>query len=410
MRVFMSVLNNSRSIRFSYNLYRASPEVLQAALIVLYGLKCYLSLAGQNDDKPQLVYFASYPNEHRVLRHVRGHLSAISQGEITVSLANCFRLASARSLSGFIPATARLYRFARKLVRRFDFMPACRIFSTATYYLRFQRLLQAETKAVFIACHYSPECLGLAAAAHRAGKKVLFTNHASATGDAHYVPPLHADLVAATSEAVADLYRRHTGHPLDIVPITIVEAQHSMQFPDNGGATCTVGIYLTALTNEDRLNEIVSEWRALLPDSCIFVRVHPARVVNADLSDLAASDKRLEISGAQPLREDIARTDIAICGNSTVTIELLRGGRPVLYDDRLDRLAYDYNGYLDRGLVTPYPEPVDDRLFARVRAHYGNDEWRDTMRYFDSGYCADEQRIMQEFAAAVERTIGGSNA
>lgn len=407
MRVFMSVVNNSRRIRVSYHLYRASPEFLKAALILLYGLKCYLSLARGSVADPQLVYFASYPNEHRVLRHVRKHLSATTQGEITISLANCFGLASAVSLPAFIPATPRLYRYAKKLVRRHDFMPACRIFSTVTYYMRFRRLLPSATRAVFIACHYSPECLGLAAAAHRGCKKVFFTNHASATGESHYVPPLHADLVAATSEAVADLYRRYTSHALDIVPITIAGARHPMRFPDNQADTCTVGIYLTALTNEDRLKDVVMEWRTLMPNSRVFIRYHPAAVVNTDLSYLAKSDQRLDISGTNSLREDMARTDIAICGNSTVTIELLRGGRPVLYDNRLDRIGHDYNGYLRRGLVMPYPEQVDDAVLEQIRVHYGEDSWHAKMRYFDSGYSADEQSIMREFATAVDRMMGG---
>ncbi len=45
MMVFKSVLRNSRKIRYSYTLYQHAPSAVKAALIVLYGLKCYLSLA-----------------------------------------------------------------------------------------------------------------------------------------------------------------------------------------------------------------------------------------------------------------------------------------------------------------------------------------------------------------------------
>ena len=90
----MSVLRNSRSIRYSYNFYQYSPSVVKAASVVVYGLKCYLSLFRQRDGKPHLVYFASYPNEHRALDHVQNNLQAVAHGKITISLRNCFRFAA----------------------------------------------------------------------------------------------------------------------------------------------------------------------------------------------------------------------------------------------------------------------------------------------------------------------------
>jgi hypothetical protein len=405
MKVFMSVLRNSRSIRYSYNFYQRSPRAIKAASVVVYGLKCYLSLFRRCAGEPQLVYFASYPNERRVLRHVRNNLQAAEHDEITISLRNCFRIAALSEFVAFVPASARLYRFARCLVQKHDFMPACRVFSTVTYYMRFKRLVDEDVKAVFIACQYSPECLGLAAAAHRAGKKVLFTNHASATGETGYVAPLHADLVAVTSQAMADLYQRHTPHELNVIPFTVAEPQQPLRALNRDSHTLTVGIYLTALTDEARLREIVADWSQLPWVGSIFIRTHPAEVVNADLSGITGTRVPVEISSTTPLREDIMRTDIAVCGNSTVTIEILRGGRPVLYDHRLDHIVFDYNGYAGHGLVLPYPETIDDDIYEQIQRHYFSGHWNEKMRYFDSGYQGDERAITQQFAAAVARVM-----
>jgi hypothetical protein len=402
MKVFMSVLRNSRKIRYSYTLYQHAPAAVKAALIVLYGAKCYLSLAWQGDDEQQLVFFASYPNERNVLNHVRNNLDTIQHGEVTISLQNCLRFGALADIAAFVPAMPRLYRYAKNLVRRHDFMPACRIFSTVTYYMRFKRLLAgSDVKAAFIACQYSPECLGLAAATHKAGKKVLFTNHASATGETGYVAPLYADLVAVTSQAMADLYQRHTSHDLDIVPLTIAAPQQSMRMPDRDADALTAGIYLTALTDESRLQKIVSELSQLPSIGSVFIRTHPARVVNADLSGIAGEGRPIEISDTRPLPEDIARTDIAVCGNSTVVIEILRGGRPVLYDHKLDHLVFDYNGYAGHGLVLPYPETLNDSVLDQIRRHYLNRDWLDKMSYFDSSYQIDETAMLQRFQAAV---------
>ena len=397
----MSVLHNSRRIRYSYIFYQHSPRAIKAAAVVLYGLKCYLSLFRRHAGEPHLVYFASYPNERRVLRHVRNILQAAAHDEITVTLRNCAKLTAVTEIVAYIPASVRLYRFARRLVQKHEFMPACRIFSTVTYYRRFKRLLDKDVKAVFIACHYSPECVGLAAAAHRAGKKVLFTNHATATGETGYVAPLHANLVAVTSQAMADLYQRHTPHELDIVPITISEPQQPMREPNRNSDTLSVGIYLTALTAEDRLQEIVADWSRLPAIGSVFIRTHPAQVVNSDLTGITDTRVPVEISNTMPLREDIMRADIAVCGNSTVAIEILRGGRPVLYDHRLDHLVYDYNGYAGYGLVLQYPEIIDDDIFEKIQRHYFSEHWHEKMRYFDSSYQNDERAITQQFAAAV---------
>jgi hypothetical protein len=405
MKVFMSVLRNSRSIRYSYHLYQYSPRPVKAAAIVFYGLKCYLSLFRRRGGEPHLLYFASYPNERRVLRHVRNNLPAAAHDEITISLRNCVRLAALAEIAAFVRAGVRLYSFARRLVQKYDFMPACRIFSTVTYYMRFKRLLDEDVKAVFIACQYSPECLGLAAAAHRAGKKVLFTNHASATGETGYVAPLHADLAAVTSQAMADLYQRHTPHELHIIPFTIGEPHQPLRVPNRDSHTLTVGIYLTALTDEARLQEIVADWSRLPSIGSVFIRTHPAEVVNADLSGITGTRVPIEISSTMPLREDILRTDIAVCGNSTVTIEILRGGRPVLYDHRLDHLVFDYNAYAGHGLVPPHPEKIDDEIFEQIEQHYLSGQWQERMRYFDSGYQADERMITRQFAATVERVM-----
>jgi len=319
MKVFMSVLCNSRSIRYSYYFYQYSPEAIKAALLVIYGLKCYLSLYRQREGEQELLYFASYPNEHRVLSHVRDNLRMIPHGEIRISLRNCISLVALREVGAFLPTVPRLYRFARRLTRKHPFMPACRIFSTVTYFMRFRRLLDADVKAVFIACQYSPECLGLATAAHQSRVKVLFTNHASATGETGYVAPLHADLVAVSSQAVADLYQRHTPHKLNIVPFTIAEPQQPMRALNNESAAHRVGIYLTALTDEARLQEVIADLLQFPAIGSVFVRTHPAAVVNADLSHIRV--------GATDAQEAVERWQSRFCAveNQSSTITGLTG-------------------------------------------------------------------------------------
>ena len=406
--VFRSVLQNSRKIRWAYQLYQMSPASVQAALVVVYGLKCFLSIAMVKDARFPLLFFGSYPNERHVLDHVRRNLDTIDHGEVTISLRNCLRLEALPNLLVYGQAVPRLYVYARKLVARHSFMPACRIFSVLGYYIRYKLVLaNTDIRAVFVANQYSPECLGLVAVAHQSGMKVLFTNHANATIENTYVPPIYADLVAVTSRALADIYQRNSPKTLNIVPLPMALPQRAIRVPTAQDRKLVAGIYLTALTDLDRLQFIASELISLRAIETIFIRPHPAAVVTPDLSGIVAGGRPVEVSNVRTLSEDIARTDLAIVGSSTVAVELLRGGRPVFYDDRLDGLIHDYNGYLKGGLVPAYPETFDETLFGDLAGHYLGKDWVEKMRYFDVGYQQDEAAMLEEFRARVTDVVLG---
>lgn len=386
--------------------YGHCPDFVKSLLLVLYGLKCYLSVNRSVAENAEIAYFASYPNERVVLGHLRRHLSALPADTITVGRRNCFRPASLLSLPSFLGTVLRLRRIAAGLVRRFHFMPACRIFSTTTYYLRFCRLLQGhDAKAVFIANHYSPECLALAAAAHRLGWKVLFANHANATWESGYVPPLYSDFAAVTSQAVLDIYLRHSRKNINAVFIPLPSPQRSMRRVGEPGQPVTVGIFLTALTNTARLRAVVRELERIPEVRRVLIRPHPVRAVNEDLSEICGDSDRTVATDGGPLFNTIVQCDVAICGNSTVTVEVLRGGVPVLYDAGLDRVTYDYNGYVKAGLIPAATTVLDGSALRAVNQFYANPSWASTMRYFDAAYQQDEDAMFQRLNDAVREIL-----
>ena len=411
MKVFLKAVENSVTIRFAFRTYERLPYAAKSILIGFYGMKCFLSLAWRCAAHEPIVYLAAYPSEHRVLNRVREYMGAGERADIALATSNCLSWGAIGAAVGYLRLWFRLNRIAARVVRRHRFMPACRIFSTFAYYVRCKQMLaeHPNVRGVFIANQYSPECMGLGAAAHSLRRKVLFTNHANATGETGYVAPMHADLLALTSEALADLYRRYSPGLLNVTTIPITTPQRKLQLPDCDCANITVGLFLTALTDEKRVQSLVSELAELPYVSSVFVRTHPAQVINPDLSSIRVGGVPLEISHAAPLFHDISRCDVAVCGSSTVAVELLRGGTPVLYDVSLDSLAFDYNGYLKRGLVCSYPEN-SDALLTAVREHYGSERWVSTMRYFDSSYMEDEAALADRFRKSVCATIATTAA
>ncbi len=278
-----------------------------------------------------------------------------------------------------------------------------------TYYVRFRHLLERhDVKAVFIANHYSPECLALAAAAHRSGRKVLFTNHANATWHEGYLPPLYSDLAAVTSQAVLDTYQKNSSREIGAVFVPQVSAQRSMRSQVEPKEPVTVGIFLTALTSMTRLSALIGQLESDPKVGRIVIRPHPVMVVNEDLSDICVEGGRVENAGGMPLYDNIELCDVAICGNSTVTIELLRGGVPVFYDADLDGLSYDYNGYVKHGLVLPMPSVLDRPALQALDRFYGSPSWVNTMRYFDAGYQREEAEMFRRLNDALHRTVHSS--
>jgi hypothetical protein len=406
LAVFGDIIQRSLKISFGFFVYEKSPILVKNFLLLLYGLKCYLSLNWNGHRNADLIYFASYPNEHVVLDHIRRQIHGLNVGNISISKRNCFRVDALKAIPAFVMSAIRLQRVAKKLVRRFHFLPACRIFSTITYYARCRRLMaRHDAKAVFIANHYSPECLALAAAAHQAGKKVIFANHANATGDTGYVPPLHADMAAVTSQAVLDIYTRHSHRNINAAFIPVKSPQRPMRSDIDPNAPLTVGIFLTALTNIERLQDLVCELEGAPMVAGIMVRPHPVAVVNEDLSGLCEISDRIVNSRGMTLFDNIEQCDIAICGNSTATVEILRGGVPVLYDAQLDNIPDDYNGYVKHELVLPMPSRLDKSTLERLGRFYGGFPWVSTMRYYDAAYEQDETMMFKRFNEAVHNAI-----
>ena len=404
--VFESVLKNSRIIRYGFWFYQHMPLHIKAALVLLYGMKCYLSISWHRANSQQIAYFGPYPSEKRILRHVHKCLRDIPSTFIETSLSNCFSPLALSHLVADFFAWPRLYKHAMHVVKRNEFMPALRVFSTIGYYTRFSRLLTgSNAKAVFIASHYSPEALGLAVVFHNADRQVFFTNHANATSAERYVPPVYADLLALTSQAVADPIIAASAKELNIVSIPIDSPYQPLRLP-NSTDLYTVGIYLTALTAQERLSHLVEVLFDSSQINSVIIRLHPAQIVNYDLSELVHRFPNLLLSQGTPLQDDINRTDIAICGNSTVTIELLRSGRPVLYDEHLDHLTKDYNGYHAKDLVPICGQKIAPDFLTHLTQHYSLSSWESRMKYFDYGYNTNNSQMLQDFRDAIAARLG----
>ena len=115
------------------------------------------------------------------------------------------------------------------------------------------------------------------------------------------------------------------------------------------------------------------------------------------IQDLNIASIHCAVTIGNSLDEEIAACDLIICGNSGVAMNALSGGRPVAYLDTLDGLNFDYNGFVESGLICHVTGWSDD-IYRRLRTFYERPEWRDVMRSYDASYESD--------LAALKRSAG----
>lgn len=402
--VFEEIKSKNPLYRLVDTLYsKAGASIMQPLLIFAYMLKCVVSLGPFEADDAEAVSISQFGNEHhsvdrlaalvpsaRLLRLSlkRGHL--VGRGQL---------LATYRMLA----SVPRIWPFLSRLVRSHSFMPSARIASALAFYMRFLQLFADHPRltAAIVASNYSPEAVGLAAAAHQMGRRVIYINHAPVPANGALVPPVLADCAIFYGEAIRQTYERRSRCIADVALIGQPWTARPMQWRDE---LKTVGIFLTALTRTEVVSDLVSAIRASRPWVRILVRNHPVALLQSDFSDLVARHENIAVTIGNPLDDEIAACDLIVCGNSGVALNAVSGGRPVAYMDRLDGSRFDHNGFVESGLICHVAGWSDD-IYGQLKDFYERPSWPAVMRTYDASYDADAEVLKQAAAEMILRHL-----
>lgn len=401
--VFAEIKRKNRLYRLLDWFYaRAGAATGQPFFLLLYMLKCVLSIGPIDPaEEAHAVSITNFGNERHAADRLATLVPDVRFLALSLSRGHFVGRGQLRAAFHLLRATPRLWRFLARLARAHDFMPAARIASALAFYIRFSRLF-AEYRglnAAAVASNYSPEALGLAAAAHRNGRRVVYVNHAPVPLNGAPVPPVLADCAVLYGEAVRQIYERRSRCTAEIALVGQPWLSRPMQWRDE---VRTVGIFLTALTRTEAVAELVSAIRASSPDVRILIRNHPVALLRSDFSELR--DGNLQITIGTPLDDEIEACDLVVCGNSGVAMNVLSGGRPVAYLDSLDGLNFDYNGFVESGLVCHVAGWSND-LYNRLKRFYFNPKWQSVMRSYDASYGVDARDLQRAAAATIRRHL-----
>ena len=404
--VFAEIKDKNRVYRLIDGLYeRAGSRLLQPLALFAYMIKCLVSLGPFDATNTEAVSIASFPNEHKTIKRIAALVPHIGLLRVSSAYRHMAKPSNILIALRLMAAMPRLWPVLRRLANSYSFMPAARIASALAFYIRFVWLLKAEPalKAAIVTSNYSPDAVGLAAAAHKLGRRVVYANHAPVPVNGAFVPPVLADCGLFYGDTITRSYKALSECHAEVGLIGQPIPARSMEWRDQ---IETVGIFLTAGTRMDVLRSLVATIRLSHPGARVLIRQHPVALLKTNFAELEVDDANVALTIGNPLEEEIAACDLVVCGNSGVALNVLSAGRPVAYLSSLDSVPFDYNGFVASRLVYSMPWWSDD-LYQRLQSFYQTPGWRDVMQSYDASFGADIDEVRSQAGLLLERHIRG---
>ncbi len=392
--VFEEIKNKNAIYRLVDAIYtKSGTGLLQPLFLFIYMLKCVVSLGPFKDEEAEAVSIANFDNEHKTIARIAKLVPDVPLMHVSVERKHIFAIERVKAAFAMLGSFGRTFSFLRILVRTHSFMPAARIASALAFYMRFSQMFaeRPKLKAAIVASNYSPESVGMAAAAHRHGRRVVYSNHAPVPANGPVVPPVFADCALFYGEETRKTYERRSACTAEVGYIGEPGTARAMEWRDE---VKTVGIFLTSGTKVDVLQSLIATIRVSLPDAHVLIRQHPVQLLSTDFSGLELDDANVELTIGNPLDAEIAACDLVICGNSGVAMNVLSAGRPVAYLSSLDGILFDSNGFIASRLVYNMPWWSDD-LYDRLRGFYQAPGWRGVMQDYDASYGVEDDVLAE---------------
>ena len=322
--VFAEIKANNRVFRVVDGIYRSSGAlVFQRLALFLYMLKCVASVSPMPTSPSRSLAVAGYANEMHAIERISSIAPDVDITVLRHARRNMVKPSQLVRTLRMLASLPRCWRVLGKIARGYSFMPACRIASALAYYIRFAQILDANecVDSAVTASNYSPDALGLSAAAHARGLSVIYVNHAPVPRNSRVAPPVLADCSVFNGDSAREMYTRRSHYLSETVLIGQPGAAQPFSWRDEAAS---IGIFLTALTRVEAIERLISNVRESSPSIQILIRHHPVSLLETDLSTVIARHDGIKVTLGTPLDDDIAACDVIFCGNSGVTLNALR--------------------------------------------------------------------------------------
>lgn len=144
-----------------------------------------------------------------------------------------------------------------------------------------------------------------------------------------------------------------------------------------------LGTYISKICKSE-LHKLINKLFNLNCTSSIVIRTHPLFKGVININEISDRPSDVTVNSediALPNFLEINDVDIVIAGNSSVIIKCLHYGRPVFYYNNLDKVTFDYYGYLANGVIYDFKEDYE-YLVDRV-AVMSTSDWKAKYSLYD---------------------------
>lgn len=293
----------------------------------------------------RLLSFGSTANNRRELSHLK---DLFERNQISLEIPNLCDLKYKRSDSSLI-------RLRETICLGFEQFISSRpgltrgllhqLLNYGRFFLAaYETLGKSSSECFVVANDHSPAPVAYAKAASYFQKKVIYIQHAEVTEN---FPVLDFDLSILRNRVSKKIYNT-IGSPKGKVLIS-PRSQLSFDREEIAAIRTTLMntdgipayIYPTSVSSIDEVSKLYESLDANPYVSRTAVKLHPS-VKNEDLY----LQKGMQVERLTP-----TQAHLAVCGNSSVAIELLASGSLVYQCFDLDQIAPDYYGFVQQGLV-----------------------------------------------------------
>ena len=261
-------------------------------------------------------------------------------------------------------------------------MFACRAASTIAYYLRFYyELNKSRPKAIAIVGE-GPDGLGLIYSAISLRISTIYMVHAYV----HPNRPMKAQncelLFIQGPEALKNYTRLGNEFTGKVVYMGLDGDPSPMRRENLRMTGLRIGVFLTgAIETKSFRTNIVSIQENLKPEKLI-IRPHPETLGHINMQPFIEGYSNVEISIGVPLADDIAKCELALVGNSSAVLEILKSGLPCVYFYGFEQSSYDYCGFVASKLI-PEIKGFGDISVKSVKQWYGSEDWKKVFLEYD---------------------------
>lgn len=388
----------ARILIFFHSLFKGT--FLSALMYLIFAARYLIKSSYAISHKYKLLATVDYINEQRA---ISDFLSYVDDSLIKQSARQKLNQACAIFIEVFcnLKNLFRVAKFLTKFEKKGTFLTTCRVAELFFLYLIAKKRIN-HSKAIIIASNYTPCACALKAAAEFNKLPTIYTFHAVVTSVVR-IPALKVNLACLYGERALDVFRLNGEIKCDSIVYTGLQGDSvKMQYKKDFDDVKSVGVFLSGYIKPESFRLLLENLSKYSNIEQIYVRPHPLKEANPDLSILSEFSKIIIDTNAR-VTTTAKVCDLVIAGSSGVHVEVLKAGVPVLYWEDFDTVGPDYYSFIQYGIVLEIKD-INTINWQEVKNFY-NQDWSDRFQKFDYSYLRTKTEIHNNIKENLEQLL-----